>query len=308
MIILSEYNPLVSIIIPVFNGANFLREAIDSAISQTYSNIEIIVVNDGSTDNGETEKIALSYGDKIRYYKKENGGCASALNYGISKMQGEWFSWLSHDDVYFEDKVKSAIDVINKYNLSTSNTVIICENSAIDENGKEIICEKPNGNYVQISAEKMFEKFMKSRALNGCALLIPKNAIDKTGFFREDYVFILDWIYWVELALKGVEFFEYPQVLVKNRRHKGQVSVQKLHLLADEQNRYLMELSKKLKSKEQLILLWIHSKQLQKPEVSQAISKTIKIPLKAKIIGFIRCWLYRFRKLVVKILVLLGLK
>ena len=178
----------------------------------------------------------------------------------------------------------------------------------VDENGKEIICEKPNGNYVEISAENMFKKFMKSRALNGCALLIPKSAIDKTGYFREDYVFILDWIYWVELALNGCSFFEYPQVLVKNRRHKGQVSVQKLHLLKDEQNRYLLELSKKLKSNEQLILLWIHSKQLEKPEVSQAISEKIKIPMSAKIIGFERNCMYRLRKLIVKILVLLGLK
>lgn len=101
---MKKYNPLVSIVIPVYNGANYMREAIDSAINQTYDNIEIIVVNDGSTDNGETERIALSYGDKIKYYKKENGGCASALNYGISKMQGEWFSWLSHDDVYYPEK------------------------------------------------------------------------------------------------------------------------------------------------------------------------------------------------------------
>ena len=61
--------PLVSIIIPVYNGSNFMREAIDSALAQTYPNIEIIVVNDGSTDN--TREIALSYGDKIRYFEKE---------------------------------------------------------------------------------------------------------------------------------------------------------------------------------------------------------------------------------------------
>ena len=75
--------PLISIVIPVYNGSNFLREAIDSALAQTYKNIEIIVVNDGSADDGETERIALSYGDKIRYFKKENGGVSSALNYGI---------------------------------------------------------------------------------------------------------------------------------------------------------------------------------------------------------------------------------
>ena len=69
----SAIQPLVSIIIPVYNGSNFLRQAIESALNQTYSNIEIIVVNDGSNDLGKTEEIALSYGSRIKYYKKENG-------------------------------------------------------------------------------------------------------------------------------------------------------------------------------------------------------------------------------------------
>ena len=86
--------PKVSIVIPVYNGSNFLAEAIDSALSQTYHNTEIIVVNDGSTDEGATENIALSYGNKINYYLKKNGGVASALNFGIEKMSGEYFSWL----------------------------------------------------------------------------------------------------------------------------------------------------------------------------------------------------------------------
>ena len=63
-------DPLVSIIIPVYNGANFMRDAIDSALAQDYANVEVIVVNDGSIDKGKTDKIAKSYGNKIRYIKK----------------------------------------------------------------------------------------------------------------------------------------------------------------------------------------------------------------------------------------------
>ncbi|QQS18926.1 glycosyltransferase family 2 protein [Candidatus Saccharibacteria bacterium] len=103
----AEDTPKVSIVIPVYNGSNYLREAIDSALAQTYKNVETIVVNDGSTDGGATEKIAKSYGSKIRYYNKENGGVASTLNFGTQKMTGEYFSWLSHDDLYEKERLKS---------------------------------------------------------------------------------------------------------------------------------------------------------------------------------------------------------
>ena len=82
--------PLVSIVIPVYNGSNFLRDAIDSALAQTYPRVEVIVVNDGSTDGGATEAIAKSYGSRIRYFAKENGRVASAVNYGIANMNGDY--------------------------------------------------------------------------------------------------------------------------------------------------------------------------------------------------------------------------
>lgn len=107
-------NPLVSIIIPVYNGSNYLKEAIESALGQTYKNIEILVINDGSNDKGLTHNLAISFGDKIKYYKKENGGVASALNFGISKMNGEYFSWLSHDDIYKPEKIERQITFFNK--------------------------------------------------------------------------------------------------------------------------------------------------------------------------------------------------
>ena len=101
--------PKVSIIIPVYNGSNYMRDAIDSALNQTYDNCEVIVINDGSTDNGQTEEIAKSYGDRIRYFYKENGGVATAVNLGIEKMTGDYFAWLSHDDMFTPDKIEKQI-------------------------------------------------------------------------------------------------------------------------------------------------------------------------------------------------------
>ena len=89
-----------------------MREAIDSALNQTYQNIEVIVVNDGSKDN--TEEIALSYGDRIRYYNKENGGVSTALNLGIQEMTGDYFCFLPHDDVFAPQKIEKQIRAIQE--------------------------------------------------------------------------------------------------------------------------------------------------------------------------------------------------
>ena len=117
-----KFNPLVSIIIPVFNGSNYLEDAIQSCLNQYYKNIEILVINDGSDDDHATEQIAAKYKDKIRYFYKENGGCGSALNLGIQEMKGEYFSWLSHDDLYSPNKINSQIEVLS--GLVNKNTII----------------------------------------------------------------------------------------------------------------------------------------------------------------------------------------
>ncbi len=129
-----EIFPLVSIVIPVYNGANYLREAIDSALNQTYPNCEVIVVNDGSTDEGETERAALSYGDKIRYFAKENGKVSTALNLGIKEMRGEFFAWLSHDDVFAPDKIEKQVKVLQE----TGASIVAASCSYFTDNGKEI--------------------------------------------------------------------------------------------------------------------------------------------------------------------------
>ena len=105
-------NPKVSIVIPVYNGEDYVNEAIDSALVQTYENCEVIVVNDGSTDN--TEAIVKTYGNKIRYFSKENGGVASALNVGIEHMEGEYFQYLPHDDLLHPDKIEKNIRAIQQ--------------------------------------------------------------------------------------------------------------------------------------------------------------------------------------------------
>ncbi len=96
--------PLVSVVINVYNGEPYLAEAIDSVLGQTYENRELIVVDDGSTD--ATADVAGRYGDALRYVRQENGGIGSARNTGIELAQGEYFAFLDADDRFVGDKLE----------------------------------------------------------------------------------------------------------------------------------------------------------------------------------------------------------
>jgi len=216
-----NFNPLVSIIIPIYNGSNYMREAIDSAIAQTYKNIEIIVVNDGSTDN--TEEIAKSYGDKIKYYKKENGGVASALNLAIKKSKGEYISWLSHDDVYYSYKIKKQIEELSKLKKEEQKNTILWSNYSL-------INEK-----TEITSVQTFQKIHNEEKLNypvypivkgllhGCTLLIPKKCFEEIGYFDESLKTTQDYDLWFKMFPKYKLIFN-ENLFVKSRVHIDQNS------------------------------------------------------------------------------------
>jgi glycosyltransferase involved in cell wall biosynthesis len=167
-----ENSPLVSIIIPLYNGSNFLSEAINCSLSQTYRNIEILVINDGSNDNGAGRDLALSYGSKIRYFEKPNGGVSTALNFGISMMNGEYFSWLSHDDLYLPNHIENQVQ-----NL-TSNTDAVISNTLL---------------YFQFSDERLFRNDKYS--------IFPKLPIPVTNFYY--------WYYACSFLVKKDFFSKY---------------------------------------------------------------------------------------------------
>jgi glycosyltransferase involved in cell wall biosynthesis len=208
---MSDWFPLVSIVIPVYNGSNFLCEAIDSALNQTYKNIEILVINDGSTDEDRTKKLALNYGDKIRYFEKENFGVSSALNFGLSKMRGEYFSWLSHDDFYDSKNIETQINILRKYpdKISVCKTGILIDSvySKFSENHNIYIYNKP------LDALNQW--------IYGCSLLIPKNVLVSIGGLNEANKTTQD----VELIWKllyNFELYFINTTLVYRRVHKDQ--------------------------------------------------------------------------------------
>ena len=213
-----NFNPKVSIVIPVYNGSKYMREAIDSALGQSYPNVEVIVVNDGSNDNGATEKIALSYAERIRYFAKENGGVSTALNLAIEKMTGDYFSWLSHDDVYYPNKIERQIEFLIKNNLE--DTILYGGYDLIDESSKTFQQVKPDSLY---SEEKLnISLFPVLRGLiNGCSLLIHKSHFEKSGLFDEKLLITQDYALWFKMFRNAkVKFL--PGIFVKSRFHNEQ--------------------------------------------------------------------------------------
>lgn len=250
------FNPLVSIIIPVFNGANYVKEAIDSALGQTYGNIEVIVVDDGSNDNLATKSICLSYGLKVKYIEKKNGGVSSALNCGIRAMSGEYFSWLSHDDVYYPNKIQKQVEVL--YNTKNRDVIIFTNYVYIDSNSKLLkktaVNELGNNNSI-------YSIIMGN--LNGCSLLIPAKCFQKIGLFDEELRTIQDYALFAKLA-ENYKFVHIPDFLVKSRIHGMQQGTQNrvLHLAAADN--FFFELLKRyeeielkgLPASESIVYLW----------------------------------------------------
>ena len=209
--------PKVSIVIPIYNGSEYMGEAIDSALGQSYENIEVIVINDGSNDDGKTDEIALSYGNKIKYFRKENGGVATALNLGIKKMKGSYFSWLSHDDMYYPNKIEEQIKYISKHD----DIIIYSDVEYIDKKSKVLWIDKYN-----IKENEKFIFNLMVHGPNGCSLLIPRECFDKVGYFDSNYRFTQDYRLWFLLA-KKYKFFHIPFVLIKGRVHEYQDSERK---------------------------------------------------------------------------------
>ena len=104
--------PTISVIIHTYNNEKFIGETIESVLSQTYKDYEIIVIDDGSTDN--TRAALLPYMDKIRYHYKENGGIASAKNAGIKLSKAKFIAFFDHDDLWVPDKLKMQMEYFNK--------------------------------------------------------------------------------------------------------------------------------------------------------------------------------------------------
>ncbi|MGI0034389.1 MAG: glycosyltransferase [Nitrososphaera sp.] len=212
---------LVSIVIPTYNRADLISQSIDSALGQSYPNVEVIVVDDGSTDN--TKELCVKYGDKIRYFYKQNGGIGSALNYGIKNMEGVRFKWLSSDDVLTSDAIQVMVDHANE----TGAMIAYTDYDIIDN----------DNNFVKRFVEPHFESFYEFASLlwtrfigNGSSIMINRSCIDEVGLFDETLRSAEDYDWWLRACLlHGYRFFHIPRTTLKYRIHGKQLTSEVKH-------------------------------------------------------------------------------
>lgn len=223
---MKENNVLVSIVIPVYNGADYISESIKSALSQTYSNIEVVVVNDGSTDLGETEKKVLSFSDdRIKYYRKENGGVASALNYGIARAKGEYIVWLSHDDIIPPNKISSQLKQLVSL---PSNVILYSKSIIIDENGKKANFLKQIMFSIKKTGFKEPYQYFSIKHLIYSSLLVPRKFFESNPFILE-LKYSQDYFSFFQMLSSGYDLKYCPGGYSFYRVHSSQGSFTRIN-------------------------------------------------------------------------------
>lgn len=207
MEIISNTNsqPLISVVIPFYNDGEYIDEAVDSILEQTYTHIEIIIVNDGSTDPKSIEKLANYQRPKTKVLHKENGHLASARNYGIRYARGEYVLLLDADDKFektFIEKAKSILD-------NNKNAAAVSAYAELFGRLNNIIVSFDGGTA---------DNFVFRNNAVACAL-IRKRVWEEVGGYNEDMQEgFEDWDFWLSVTQKGWEIKIIPEPLFKYRQ------------------------------------------------------------------------------------------
>jgi len=238
---------LVSIVIPIHNSEQFLKESLESIINQTYSNIEIICIDDGSTDN--SLKILKSYSDKITIISQENRGLASALNAGIKQMQGKWFKWFSPDDVMCIHAIETLVNTANKF----PNTIVYSNWEIINEKGNKLR-DFSESNYNELSNFEYNVRLLDRQLINVNTTLIPSSLFDRCDIRKLNDPVAIDYDFFLRSALFfEINFNLISEQLIKYRIHSKQLShkniIKTLDSVYDIKNEILQQLDSKVRDR-----------------------------------------------------------
>jgi glycosyltransferase involved in cell wall biosynthesis len=206
--------PLVSVVMTVFNGGKYLREAIESVLAQTYRSFQVILIDDGSTDNSAA--IAKSFSSQLRYFYQDNSGQGSALNKGVELSEGRFLSFLDADDLWKEDKLMhqmAAFDGNSDVDM-VFGQVEQFYSSELDENRRKSI---------RIPARVMPGFFKGS-------MLIKRDSFFRVGMFDTRWK-LGDFIDWYSRAVdEGLRSIMVSEVVMMRRIHANNTGLQKRSL------------------------------------------------------------------------------
>ena len=217
-------NDKVSVIIPVYNSEKFLKFCIESVLNQSYSDIEIITVDDGSTD--ESLKILRKYENKISIIEQKNSGLTSALNAGIKKMNGKWFKWLSPDDILNPDSLEI---LVNEAKKLPENTIVYSNWEIIDEN-EENLRNFVESNYNNLENFEFNVRLLDDQHVNVNTSIIPSSLFERGCLFQNlDDPIVVDYDFFLRAGiLFGTQFHLVQKSLIKYRIHMDQLSHKKI--------------------------------------------------------------------------------
>lgn len=211
----------VSIIIPVYNCEKYIRQCIDSCLLQTYDNIEIIVVNDGSTD--DTQKIIRSYEGVGYIGHTQNRGTAFALNDGIKHAKGEWIKWVSADDVLTNNAVEILVDNALR-TPDNQNVIFYTDYWYIDKNGT-ITGEFIERNLNNLSQNERNQLLWQYFYGNGSSSLMHKSIFERVGMYDDSLKASEDYEFWLRACLVyNVRLYLIQQKTLYYRRHDDQLT------------------------------------------------------------------------------------
>lgn len=200
-------SPLVSIIIPCFNDVDFIEEALESAISQTYSNKEILIVDDGS--NTETKEVLKRLKSRIDLLiTQENKGTSAARNIGIENANGEYITVLDSDDLFDSKFCSKSVEVLERDNDAK---IITCYTQRFDENGPVDIIQPDQATIVD---------FLKYNCAMGSSSFRKADWERCGGYDEEMAIGFEDWEFYIRMLLNGGSSYVIPEVLLQYRMSK----------------------------------------------------------------------------------------
>jgi len=191
-------NTMVSIIVPAYNAARTVTRAIESLLAQTYEDIEILVVDDGSKDG--TEEVCRKYGDRIRYIRQDNQGPSEARNTGIRNASGEYIGFLDADDWYLPEKIEQNIKLFSEYPEAGAVTSAFVQRTAFGDS-----VTPQTGRVFSDAGEKglvdyFLSEFQGNWIVTTDTILVRREVIDAVGVFRSDLRYGEDLDLWCRIA------------------------------------------------------------------------------------------------------------